>query len=73
MPRRLNEALARFRPRPDPDDVPSRVSAAGFRAATEERLRGLERELAEVKARVNGLLFLVAGALVVQVVLGLSR
>jgi hypothetical protein len=66
--RRLSEALSRFR-RP----VGRSIGDGGFRAATEERLRGLERELAEVKARVNGLLFLVAGAVVVQVVLGLSR
>jgi hypothetical protein len=66
--RRLSDALSRFRRPGDFAGVDT-----GFRAATEERLRGLEREIAEVKARVNGLLFLVAGAVVVQVVLGLSR
>lgn len=34
-----------------------------------ERLRLLERELAEVRTRVNGLLFVVAGAAVTQLVL----
>lgn len=47
------------------------VSAAAFRAIVAERLRSLERDVAEVRARVNGLLFLVAGAVVTQVVLRL--
>ncbi len=38
------------------------ISAAEFRAATEQRLRTLEREVAEVNGRVNGLIFVVAAA-----------
>ncbi len=49
----------------------ARISAAEFRAATEQRLRSLEREVAEVKGRVNGLIFVVAGAVITQVVLRL--
>jgi len=80
--RRLNEALGRFRPdgRPsgrrradDGGDSRSRVSAAEFRAATEERLWSLEREVAEVKGRINGLIFVVAGAVITQVVLRLVQ
>jgi hypothetical protein len=48
-----------------------RLSAAAFRAAVDERLRSLERQLDEVKSRVNGLLFLMAGAVASQIVLRL--
>lgn len=71
---RLERALARFRRERPPergDDI-SRVSAAEFRAATEQRLRSLEREMAEVKGRINGLIFVVAGAVITQVVLRLA-
>lgn len=76
----LERALRRFRPAgpsgPRPHDgdryEPSRyVTLAEFRAATEQRLRGLEREIVDVKARVNGLLLLLAGAMATQVVLRL--
>ena len=40
---------------------------------TLQRLKDLERELSEVKSRLNGLIFLVAGAVVVDVVLKLVR
>ncbi len=45
------------------------MSAPAFRSIVAERLRLLERELAEVRARVNGLLFVVAGAAITQLVL----
>jgi hypothetical protein len=82
MPTALERALARFRPdgRPsgprradDGGDTRARISAAEFRAATEQRLRSLEREVAEVKGRVNGLIFVVAGAVITQVVLRLVQ
>jgi hypothetical protein len=44
---------------------------AAFRATVEQRLRGLESELAEVKTRLNGLLFFLAGAFVVEALLRL--
>jgi len=70
----LGRALARFRrPANEGADTRVRISAAEFRAATEERLRSLEREVAEVKGRVNGLIFVVAGAVVTQVVLKLLQ
>jgi hypothetical protein len=44
-----------------------RVSeAAAFRARVDERLRSLEAEVAEVKTRINGLLFFIAGTVVAQ-------
>jgi hypothetical protein len=81
MPASLERALARFRPdgrppgrrRPGREGDSARISAAEFRAATEQRLRSLEREVAEVKGRVNGLIFVVAGAVITQVVLRLVQ
>ncbi len=88
MPTPLERALARFRlpgrplrasaserRRADDDGggTWARISAAEFRAATEERLRSLEREVAEVKGRINGLIFVVAGAVITQVVLRLVQ
>ena len=40
-----------------------------FDVQMRERVRGLEEGLKEVKGRVNGLIFLVVGAVVAQVVL----
>jgi hypothetical protein len=44
-----------------------------FRAVIEERLRSVERQLDELKGRVNGLLFLLAGAVATEIVLRLLR
>jgi hypothetical protein len=52
---------------------PREGSAAAFRAAVEERLRALEREMAEVKGRINGLIFLIAGTVATQVILRLMQ
>lgn len=82
MSSKLERALRRFRPggrlsgrrgADDGGDGRTRVSAAEFRAVTEERLRSLEREVAEVKGRINGLIFVVAGAVITQVVLRLAQ
>ena len=75
MSRSLERALQRFRTPPadgDPDgsvgrvDVASRVSTAAFRAAIGERMRNLEREMGDIKNRVNGLIFLAVGAVITQ-------
>ncbi len=75
MSRPLERALQRFRTPPadgDPDesvgraDVAGRVSTAAFRAAIEERMRNLERDMGDIKNRVNGLIFLVAGTVITQ-------
>jgi hypothetical protein len=42
---------------------------AAFRASVEERLRGLEAEIGEVKLRLNGLLFFIASTVLGQVLL----
>ena len=66
----LDRAISRFRQRHETNgDVPSRVSAAAFRAMALERLRTVERDVAELKNRVNGLIFVVVGAVITQVVL----
>jgi hypothetical protein len=44
---------------------------AAFQAVVEERLRNLDQQLNELKGRVNGLIFLIAGVVVTQVVLRL--
>ena len=69
MSRTLDRALQRFRSRRAdgvPADLATRVSGAAFRAAMEERMRNLERDLGDIKSRVNGLIFLVVGAVITQ-------
>lgn len=75
MSQSLERALQRFRPRPADGDpggsagrvgVADRVSTAAFRAAIEERMRNLERDMGDIKNRVNGLIFLVAGTVITQ-------
>jgi septal ring factor EnvC (AmiA/AmiB activator) len=47
-----------------------RVTAeAAFRATVEERLRNLERDLSDVKSRLNGLLLFIASTVLAQVLL----
>jgi hypothetical protein len=48
------------------------MTAPAFRVLVAERLRTLERDVAEVRARVNGVLFVVAGAVITQLVLRLA-
>ena len=72
--RLLERTLARLRGHRAEQDVPgsvsaARLSAAAFRAAVDERLRSLERQLDEVKGRVNGLIFLLAGTVAAQLIL----
>ncbi|MBI2856275.1 MAG: hypothetical protein HYX93_05450 [Chloroflexi bacterium] len=45
--------------------------ASTFDALLDQRIRDLERHVGELKTRVNGLLFLVVGAVIAQIVLGL--
>ncbi|MCH8940136.1 MAG: hypothetical protein IIC27_03295 [Chloroflexi bacterium] len=43
--------------------------SSGFDVLIQERIRSLEDGLKEVRARINGLIFLVVGVVIVQVVL----
>ena len=47
------------------------MPAPAFRAIVAQRLGSLERDMAEVRTRVNGLLFVAAGAVVTHVLLRL--
>ncbi len=69
MSRSLERALQRFRTPPadgDRVDVAGRVSTAAFRAAIEERMRNVERDLGDIKNRVTSLIFLLAGTVITQ-------
>ena len=63
----LKDALRKLRrPRaPEVDLSP----ASTFDALLDQRLRHLERHVEELKTRINGLVFLVIGAVVAQIVL----
>lgn len=77
---RLAEAVRRLRVRPQP---PQHAASAGtpspprltpccpFEALLDQRQNDLERGLDEVRGRVNGLLFLLAGTVLTQVILKL--
>ena len=71
----LERAVARFRPKESEHagtgDAPSRISAAAFRAVVNQRLQNLERDVGELKGRLNGLIFVVMGAVIAQLVLRL--
>lgn len=68
--RRIADAMRAFRAAGAAAPIET-MSAPAFRAIVAERLRALERELTEVRTRVNGLLFVVAAAAVTQVLLRL--
>jgi hypothetical protein len=71
--RKLADAVVRSRSAADIADAPiEALSAPAFRALVAERLRALERDVAEVRARINGLLFVVVGAVIAQLVLRLT-
>ncbi|MDP9236622.1 MAG: hypothetical protein M3P30_04345 [Chloroflexota bacterium] len=66
--------LLRMRGQAREEIVPENVGAltsSAFRALMAERLRILERDVADVRARANGVLFVVAGAVITQLVLRL--
>ena len=46
--------------------------ASAYEAVTRQMVEGLARELGEIKGRLNGLLFMVAGAVVIDVALRLA-
>lgn len=63
--------VAALRAEPHDEALRAGRQEIAFRAVIEERLRNLERQLDEVKGRVNGLIFLLGGAVAVQFVLRL--
>ena len=71
MSSRLERTLARFARPSEAAEPIEMLSAASFRAVVDERLRNLERQLDELKTRINGLLFLIAGTVATQVIIRL--
>ena len=68
----LERAISRFRRSPQRNGTsPRPPSAAAFRASVELRLSNLECDVGDVKGRINGLIFVVLGAVIAQVVLRL--
>lgn len=67
----LERALARLRSRESEAAAPAGETTPAFEAVVRERLRTLERQVDEVKGRVNGLIFLLAGTVAAQLVLRL--
>ena len=65
----LKDAIRRLR-RPRPPEV-DLSPASTFDALLDQRLDHLERQVEELKTRINGLVFLVIGAIVAQVVLSI--
>lgn len=76
MPRpelaRLLSLLLRRRPPPTVSRIET-APACPFGAVLGEQVKNLDRALDELRGRVNGLLFVVAGAVVVEIVLRLVR
>ena len=74
-PGRIEDAIAQLVQRPHATQPAATgieaMTAPAFRAVVADRLRVLERDVAEVRTRINGLLFVVVGAVVTQVVLRL--
>ncbi len=77
MPTALHRAISRFRParRPAGGDgaTAARTSAAAFRAAAAVRLHNLERDVGDLKGRLNGLILLVTGTVIAQLILKLVQ
>jgi IS4 transposase len=75
MASKLERALAQFRrrQRAAQKEVIKASSSDPFRAVVEERLHHLEQQLGELKGRVNGLIFLVAGTALTQVIIKLIQ
>ncbi len=68
----LEQAVARFRSRAGDgagEAVEVRVSAAAFRATVEQWMSNVERDIGELKGRLNGLIFVVIGAVITQLLL----
>ncbi len=71
MPDELTRLIRRLAPRRPPPAAFLAEPGSAFEPALAARLRSVEADLAEVRGRVNGLLFVVAGAAVTQIVMRL--
>jgi hypothetical protein len=64
----LKEAVRRMRERPNAPSVELRPGSA-YEAVTRQMVEGLAEDLKEIRGRLNGLLWMVAGAIVLDVVM----
>lgn len=62
----------RLRRAPAPSAALESLSPPAFRSIVAHRLQSLEREVGELRARISGLVFVVVGAVVTQLVLRLT-
>lgn len=71
----LEQALGRLlrKGRPSPRPLVDTAPGCAFGVIVGQRLQELEESLGEVKARLNGLIFLVVGAVLLEMVLRLMR
>ncbi len=68
--RALREAIGRFRRQPKGQGIDLSPDTP-FDALMELRIRELDKQVGELKGRLNALIFTVLGALIVQVLLGI--
>ncbi len=70
---KLKGAIARLARKPTAHIQAPLSTAPGcaFGAVEEQRLRGLEQQLDEIKGRVNGLLYTLVGAVILEIVMRL--
>ena len=71
--RKLKGVIARLaRKSPMPAQIPLNTTpGCAFGAVVDERLRGLQQQLDEIKGRVNGLLYTLVGAVILEIVMRL--
>ena len=68
---RLREQLARLRDGPRGGRAVDLEPASAYEALTRQMVEGLAADLDEIKGRLNGLLWMVAGAIVLDVAIRL--
>jgi len=71
--RGLSDRLAARRRRPSTAGTVSLAPCCAYELQSRQLIEELTRELTELRQRLNGLLFLIAGAIVADIVLRLAR
>ena len=64
---RFREHIATLRAAPEPEPVDLRPANA-FEAVTRQMVESLAEDLREIKTRLNGLIFMMAGAIVLDII-----
>ncbi len=68
---KLRSKLRRMKAPPDPQEVDERAGCV-YGLVTRQILTDFQADLSEIKARVNGILFTVGGAVLVELILRLA-